>query len=315
MFIIEFTQKTENVLTRNEIKMVACGDSFSDERVYYYQYKNSFFYGKELGYEYYGSNGFASGAPVQWIFYDLDGNIIESGENGAGNGLSDEEKAEIELREKEKFLRQKADMKILDIKAEDRSEYGRVFSISINDYIDSYNGYYWNKYQKRYFPPASYWNYASNESTDGLNYEMNYYHFTEDEKIWTLPTISVHTLKNGENIKQIVLDFDDHSYSEEMYAKYEEMCFYALKVFFPDLEDGEIIKLYKDINNLAYENIFPQEKGYNSDAVPCALYHKNGIGVYPYFAVGERVRFCIIPATNEIINEFETAGSKIYDIN
>lgn len=85
LWIMGFSYRPEHVVVRNDIKMVASVNSFLDEMVYYYQYKNVFFYGKELGYEYYGSGGndplvqTPAPTPVRWVFYDLDGNIIESG--------------------------------------------------------------------------------------------------------------------------------------------------------------------------------------------------------------------------------------------
>ena len=65
--------------------MVARVNSFTDETVYYYQYKNPFFYGEMLGREYYGSGSGDPLArtpkpkPVNWFFKDLDGNMLECG--------------------------------------------------------------------------------------------------------------------------------------------------------------------------------------------------------------------------------------------
>ena len=89
MFItLLLTQRPEHIVTRNGIKLVGSVNSFLDEYVTYYQYKNWLFYGQELGYEYYGSGGHdplaqtPKSSPVEWCFYDLDGNIIESSSYG-----------------------------------------------------------------------------------------------------------------------------------------------------------------------------------------------------------------------------------------
>lgn len=92
------------------------------------------------------------------------------------------------------------------------------------------------------------------------------------------------------------------------------MCFYTLRVLFPDCSSDKITELYMSLNKLAYDNVFPNEKGYNSNSTPCALYYKNGIGLYPYFAIGECVHLCIIPVTQETISDFEARGVKIYEI-
>ena len=100
-----------------------------------------------------------------------------------------------------------------------------------------------------------------------------------------------------------------------MYELYEEMCFYTLKVFFHNLSDENLTELYKTINQLAYDNIFPHEKAYTYDSVPCALYYKDGIGVYPYFAIGQSVKLCILPITDQTLNEFKEKGVAIYEIS
>lgn len=105
-----------------------------------------------------------------------------------------------------------------------------------------------------------------------------------------------------------------YSYTKQMYTLYEEMCFYTLRVLFPDCSSDKITELYMSLNKLAYDNVFPNEKGYNSNSTPCALYYKNGIGLYPYFAIGECVHLCIIPVTQETISDFEARGVRIYEI-
>ena len=57
LFIMGFSHCPEHIVTKNGIKMVASVHSFLDEQVEYYAYKNWFFYGQQLGYEYYGSGG------------------------------------------------------------------------------------------------------------------------------------------------------------------------------------------------------------------------------------------------------------------
>ena len=90
IFVSGYAYTPEHVVVRNDIKMVARVSSFLDEQVDYYQYKNAFFYGKNLGYEYYGSGGGDPLAdtdgrvPKRWTLYDLDGNTITVG------GISEE---------------------------------------------------------------------------------------------------------------------------------------------------------------------------------------------------------------------------------
>lgn len=99
-----------------------------------------------------------------------------------------------------------------------------------------------------------------------------------------------------------------------MYHLYERTCFYTIKVLFPSFDDAEIVELYTKLNELAYQNVFPNEQGYSSDSIPAALFYKDGIGLYPYFAIGESVHLCVIPVTDQTITAFEAKGTTIYEI-
>lgn len=100
---------------------------------------------------------------------------------------------------------------------------------------------------------------------------------------------------------------------DSLYKVYEEMCFYTLKTVFPDLEDEKIINLYTTLNQLAYENVMPVK--YASGAVPCALYYRGDIGVYPYFALGDYVRLCVIPVTPQYLDQLRAQGVGVYEIS
>lgn len=186
------------------------------------------------------------------------------------------------------------------------------FSFSIEGFIRCYNLYYNEDKGVDYLPSCSEW-YLSVQDF-GKHKGDFCYKFTEDREIWTLPTFTVYTDKNKKSIKELTINFDDHSYSDEMYKKYEEFCFYTLKVSFPKLTKEEITQLYKKINKLAYDHIFPNEKGFHSDNPPTDLYYQNQIGVYPYFAYGESVRLCVIPVISKVIKGYEKKGTRIHSI-
>lgn len=315
-FIVACTYNPEHIVIRNDIKMVATIRSFLEEQVDYYQYVNPFFYGKFLGHENYG-NG--SGDPLaeepkptpkSWKFYDLDGNVIESGTKSE----ADEQNTDLEQKERETILAQKAEIKKLNINILNNREDELVFNISIDDYIDSYNGYYWNDNKARYLLPSDEWCTQIYDTSIHSNHETIYYYFTEDKDIWSLPTISVYAPTNKDYVQEITVNFDWHSYTENMYELYEQMCFYSLKAVFSELTDEQIINLYSEANSLGYENVYSSEEWYSKDSVPYALFYKDNVGVYPYFAIGSWQHLCIIPVTEETINEFEQKGVKIYEI-
>lgn len=315
-FIVACTYNTEHIVVRNDIKMVATVRSFLEEQVDYHQYVNPFFYGKFLGHENYG-NGSGDPftdkpkrTPKSWIFYDLDGNVIESGTKSE----ADEQNTDLEQKETETILEQKAEIKKLDINVLNNREDELVFNISIDDYIDSYNGYYWSDNKARYLLPSDEWRTQIYDTSIHSNHETIYYYFTEDEELWTLPTISVYVPIDKDYVQEITINFDWHSYTENMYELYEQMCFYSLKAVFSELTDEQIINLYSEANSLGYENVFSSEEWYSKDSVPYVLFYKDNVGVYPYFAIGSWQRLCIIPVTEYTINEFKKKGVKIYEV-
>ncbi|MDE6852415.1 MAG: hypothetical protein K2J67_08000 [Lachnospiraceae bacterium] len=117
---------------------------------------------------------------------------------------------------------------------------------------------------------------------------------------------------NGTNYIQPYSEW--YSYVQDFGRHKGEMCFYTLKVFFSDMDEKELTKLYKELNEKAYANIFQNEQGFHSDNPPSDLYFKNAVGVYPYFAYGESVRMCIIPVTKKVMKLYKKKGVKIHKI-
>lgn len=200
----------------------------------------------------------------------------------------------------------------LDVLTIENEEDQLVFDISMNDFIKSYNSRYRRDAREDYLPPAHEWPFYNTMAIHSDN-ETLCYRFSEDEKIRSIPEISIFTPATDDHIQQIMVSYDDHSYSIPTYEMYEELCNYTLKTMFPDLEDNEAAELCSQINTLADENI--SNVSYSSDAVPVALYHKQGAGVYPYYCIGEELRFCIIPVNEEILLEFEERGTDVYQVD
>ena len=202
----------------------------------------------------------------------------------------------------------------LDISVIENRENELVFDISVDDFIESYNSLYFRDESREYLLPKSEWRKFTYDDAIHSDHETSLLEFTVDERIWSQPTITVYVPTNGDYIQEITVNFDEHGYSESFYAEFEELCFYTLKVFFPDMPDNEIIALYEEANHLGNMNVFLNEDGYKKGCVPCVLYHKDGIGIYPYFAIGEWVHLCIIPVTQELIDDYEQKGVEIREI-
>ena len=202
----------------------------------------------------------------------------------------------------------------LDIQVMENRKNELVFTISTSDYVESYNSYYKVDYCRSLLPPVSQWQCFTYDSAIHSEYETKCYSFTEDEHVYSLPTITVYVPTNDDYIQQITVNFDEHSFTQSGFEQYKEMCYYTMKVFFPDLPDARIMDLCAEIVALGNQNVFSSDEWFSKNAVPFALFYREGIGVYPYFAIGDWEHFCIIPVTEETVTEFGEKGVQIHEI-
>ena len=203
----------------------------------------------------------------------------------------------------------------LDIQVMENRKNELVFTISTSDYVESYNSYYKIDYCRSLLPPVSQWQCFTYDSAIHSEYETKCYSFTEDAHVYSLPTITVYVPTNDDYIQQITVNFDEHSFTQSGFEQYKEMCYYTMKVFFPDLPDARIMDLCTEIVALGNQNVFSSDEWFSKNAVPFALFYREGIGVYPYFAIGDWEHFCIIPVTEETVTEFGEKGVQIHEIS
>lgn len=203
----------------------------------------------------------------------------------------------------------------LDIQVMENRKNELVFTLSTSDYVESYNSYYKVDYCRSLLPPVSQWQCFTYDSAIHSEYETKCYSFTEDEHVYSLPTITVYVPTNDDYIQQITVNFDEHSFTQSGFEQYKEMCYYTMKVFFPDLSDARIMDLCAEIVALGNQNVFSSDEWFSKNAVPFALFYREGIGVYPYFAIGDWEHFCIIPVTEETVTEFGEKGVQIHEIS
>lgn len=182
-----------------------------------------------------------------------------------------------------------------------------VFSLSVDGFIGDFNALYREEKGVDYLTPADRWKRYDSEALGAVCYQ-----FSENEQVWSLPTVTVCVSPDGTGIRQVVVKFDEHSRTESLYALYERLCACTLRAFLPELDRDAAAELAGEVNRLAYENVFAHEDGYGPEAVPRALFYQDGVGVYPYFAVGEWVHFCVIPVTEDVVRDYESKGVTVY---
>ena len=220
---------------------------------------------------------------------------------------SEDAKAESEEPQTKTSLKAEADGLVPEYTEHRAGEF--VFTFTIDDFIDGYNGIYRADKGKEYLAPSWEWRTYNYDRAIHSEYESSYYNYSKEETILPFPTISVYTPLGSDQVQEIMLNFDDHSYTEPLYRAYEDICFYTLKTLLPDLAHEEIVTLYTTLNDLAYENL--TQVNYTSESVPCVLYCRENVALYPYFAIGESLHLCIIPAAQRYVEEMRDKGTEI----
>lgn len=203
---------------------------------------------------------------------------------------------------------------ILEIEALENEDGQACFSISVDDFIASYNSLYRPVYAKDYLSVSSDWSVLP-DITPYLELDATNYRFSADEQIWSMPTVSIYTPENNNGIYEIELTFDDHGYRESLYEEFKQICFYSLKVFLPELSDTEISSLYKELYLQTNNNFWGEYYTYSDMERPMltAIYYYNGIGFYGYYGAGT-ANICMIPMTQETLVQFEQEGIEICEI-
>lgn len=189
-----------------------------------------------------------------------------------------------------------------------------LFEVTAEDFIQSFNNLFERNFGIRYFPPLKDWRSSSYNSGIHSDFPAMQFVFLEDERIHSLPTFTIYTPIEQRKVQEITVNFDEHSYTDAGYQRYRQLCIYTLKVFLPDLNEDNISQLFDEIISVGNQNVFDSDAWFGSGAVPFALFCQDGVGIYPYFAIGDWQRFCVIPVTDEIIDEFKQKGAEIYEI-
>ena len=191
---------------------------------------------------------------------------------------------------------------------------GLVFGFGIDEFIGIYNENYKKDNNADYLTDYKSWRAETLERGVHSDGATDAYTFTEDEKVWSLPTISVYTPKESVSVQEISVNYDWHSHSDAIYSMYEKMCFYTLKSVLPKQSDKMIIDLYTKANNIGYENMRSVDEWYGIGSVPAVMFYSGNIGVYPYFAIGSMQHLCIVPVNESILHDFENKGVEICEI-
>lgn len=186
------------------------------------------------------------------------------------------------------------------------------FAFSLEEWIPAFNrSYQEDQGIASYLRPAEEWRQESNATGIHSPWETICHVFVEDEAIWSLPAMTVYTPPEGERVQEITLDFDDHAYNDPAWELYMELCRSTVRTLLPSLEEGQVTELCETLNAVSYGELRLNKQRYERGIVPLVLYYKDGVGIYPHFALGDYVRLCVIPVTPETLENFRQQGTEL----
>lgn len=168
-----------------------------------------------------------------------------------------------------------------------------ALSISIEDFIKSFNSFYAKDNGTGYLGDVDEWQMFAAGPTFYNPNETTCFIYSEDMSVRSIPQMKVYADSIASGIYQISLSYDDHSYSIETYDMYEEMCFYTIRTIFPNETDKEIKEICELMLN-AVDESFTLDKQDAEKMPELISYQKDGIGMYPYYVVGEMMEICIV---------------------
>ena len=170
----------------------------------------------------------------------------------------------------------------LQVEAVNTAQGEIAFSISLEDLIKSFNSFYAAENGDGYLSEADQW-----------MMQASCYAYSEEPDSRVFPQIMVYADSAVSEICQISLCYDDHSYSPATYDIYKDLIFYTFRTMFPG-KPAEEVKTVSEKMLTAVEDSFTTDKE-TADRIPGMAYREDGIGIYPYYVVGELMEIRIVP--------------------
>ena len=169
-----------------------------------------------------------------------------------------------------------------------------AFSISLTDFIESFNSYYSKNNSEIFLKGLEEWQIYDAVVDVNNDIVTTCYAFSEDMDIRALPQLRIYADNTKSGIRQISMCYDIHSFSPETYERYEELCYYVMRTMVPDAADDEVWSYTSKLLD-ALDESFTTDKTYQAEGPE---YTWGKVGAYPYYVVGETTELRLIPAEN-----------------
>lgn len=169
-----------------------------------------------------------------------------------------------------------------------------TFSISLIDFIESFNSYYNKDNTETFLKGLEEWQMYDVVLDTNNGIVTTCYMFSEDMDIRALPQLRIYADNTKSGIRQISMCYDIHSFSPETYERYEDLCYYVIRTMAPDVPDSEVETYTSELQD-ALDESFTTDKAYQAEEPE---YTWGKVGAYPYYVVGETMELRLIPISD-----------------
>lgn len=192
-----------------------------------------------------------------------------------------------------------------------------VFAVPVESFIDRYNSVYRQTHETGYLDPAGSGNwYCRGELSPCFGYGSVRYRFSEDPRIWPMPTVSIYTPDNDETdeIYEVRMVFDDHGYREQFRELYKDLCVCMERMMMPKLSEAEADTLFEKLYAQSKENHFGDHSAFDDPERPKlnAVYRYERIGMYCFYGSGN-IEICFVPLTARSVGFLGENGIPLLD--
>lgn len=174
-----------------------------------------------------------------------------------------------------------------------------VFAVSTEELIERYNSVYRQRNGFDCLDPKNPDNwYHYSELSPCLGYGSVRHQFTADKTVWPMPTLSIYTPEDENEIFEIRMTFDDHGYQERFRVLFKELCICMEKTLLPGLSEEEADTLFENLYARSYENFFGIHAAFDDPERPPldGVYQCGNIGAYSFYGAGN-IEICFVPLT------------------
>lgn len=189
-----------------------------------------------------------------------------------------------------------------------------VFAVPVADFIDCYNGVYRQTHDADYLNSirSENWHSFPDHSTC-FGYDSVRYKFSEDNTVWSMPTISLYAADNDE-IYEVRMTLDHHGYQDNLFEIFKENSICMEKTLMQQLSEQEAETLFEILYDQSEFNFFGDHAAYGDPKRPQlnAVYQNGNIGMYCFYGSGN-IEICFIPLTSGTIGLLRNKGIPLLD--